>query len=146
MSIITLWKANILFNRIIWINSDLSKIMTNTISNTTFLLKRYLILSQILSNNPWSNNTKYLNWSSPQPGNIGLKEIHRTSPKDSICPSWGLPDQTSRVRAEMTSRGSSNLTLKGRPWEIYSGFPQDVHRTSPRGTSKHSTWMSQKIF
>ena len=134
MSIITLWKANILFNRIIWINSDLSKIMTNTISNTTFLLERYLILSQILSNNPWSNHTKYLNWPPPQPANIGLKGVHRTSPKDSIWPSWGLPDQTSRVRAEMTSRG------------IYSRCPQDVHRTTARGTSKHSTWMPPTFF
>ena len=30
-----------------WINSNLSKIMINTISNTTFLFIRYLILSYI---------------------------------------------------------------------------------------------------
>ena len=39
--------------------------MINTIYNTTFSLIRYLILSQILSRNPLSNNTECLN-SPPQ--------------------------------------------------------------------------------
>ena len=38
-------------------NADLSKIMINTICNTTFLFMRYLILSL---NNPKSNNIKCL--------------------------------------------------------------------------------------
>ena len=42
-------------------HSDLSKIMINTIiCNMTFLLIRYLILSQILLNNLESNNDKCL--------------------------------------------------------------------------------------
>ena len=58
----------------------------------------------------------------------------RTSPKDPIWPPPGRP----WGRPEMPSRGRPNLTFKGRPWEIDSGHPQDVLRTSPRGSSEYS--------
>ena len=52
--------------------------------------------------------------------------------------SRGRPDLTSWGRPEMTSWGRPNLTFKGRLWEVDSGRPQDVLRTSPRRPSKHS--------
>ena len=45
-------------------NSDLSKVIINAICKNTFLLIRYLILSQILLNKPKSNNIKCLILSS----------------------------------------------------------------------------------
>ena len=73
--------------------------------------------------------------------------VPRTSPKDPIWPSRGCPDLTSRGRPnltswgrpEMTSRGRLNLTFKGHPWEVDSGRPQNVLRTSPRGPWEYST-------
>ena len=38
----------------------------------------------------------------------------------------------------MASRGRPNLFFKGRPWEVDSGRPQDVFRTSRRGPSECS--------
>ena len=38
---------------------------------------------------------------------------------------------------EMTSKGCLNLTFKGCSWEVDSGRPQDVHRTSCKRSSKH---------
>ena len=37
----------------------------------------------------------------------------------------------------MTSGGQPNLTFQKRPWEVYSGRPEDLIKTPPRGTSKH---------
>ena len=89
-----------------------------------------------------------------QPANIGHQDVPktspsnvpRTSPKDPIWPSWGHPDLTSPGRPniaswgrpEMMSRGCPNLTLKGLPWEVDSRRPQDVLRTSLRGSSEYS--------
>ena len=39
---------------------------------------------------------------------------------------------------EMTSRGCFYLAIKGRPWEVDLGSPQEVLRTSPRGPSDYS--------
>ena len=89
-----------------------------------------------------------------QPANIGPQDVPRTSPsnvprtspEDPIWPSSGRPDLTFRGRPnltswgrpEITSRGCLNLTFKWRPWEVDSGRPQDVFRTSPRGPSEYS--------
>ena len=48
------------------------------------------------------------------------------------------PNLTSWERLEMTSSGRPNLAFKGRLWEADSGRPQDVLRTSSRGTSEYS--------
>ena len=82
---------------------------------------------------------------STQPENIGRQSIprtspstvSRTSPKDPIWPSRGLPKLTFWGRLEITSRGRPNLTSKGRPWEVHSGCLQDVLKTSLRWPSKH---------
>ena len=76
------------------------------------------------------------------PTNIGLQDVPRTSrsnvprtsPKDSFDRCGDVPI----LRPEMTSRGRLNLMFKGRPWEVDSGRPQDVLRTSPRGPSEYS--------
>ena len=89
----------------------------------------------------------------PQPPNIGPRNVQRTSPsdvprkspKDPIWPSPGRPNLTSWHpnltswgRPEMRSRGRLNLTFKWRPWEVDSGRPQEVLRTTPRGPSEYS--------
>ena len=74
--------------------------------------------------------------------------VPRTSPKDPIWPSWGRhdlkslgrPNLTSWEHLEMTSRGYLNLTFKERPWEVDSGRPEDVPRTSPRGPWAYSNF------
>ena len=97
-----------------------------------------------------------------QPANIGSQDVlrtspsnvPRTSPKDPIWPSRGCPDLTSRVRPNLTSkgcpemmfRGRPNPTFKGRPWEVNSGCPQDVLRTSRRGPSEYSNLDVPKFF
>ena len=85
-----------------------------------------------------------------QPANCGPQDVPRTSPPTSPgrplkilfdragdVPIW-RPNLTSWGRPEMTSRGRLNLTFKGRRWEVDSGCPQDVLRTSPRGPSEYS--------
>ena len=81
-----------------------------------------------------------------QSANIGPQEISRTSsshiprrsPKDPTWLSRGRPDLTSRGRPNLTFWVCPNLTFKGRPWEVDFGRPQDVLRTSPRGSSECS--------
>ena len=46
----------------------------------------------------------------------------------------------------MTSRGRLNLTFKGRHWEIDSGRPRDVLRTSLRGFSEYSNLDVAEFF
>ena len=56
-------------------------------------------------------------FENTQPANIGPQgiptmfpsNVPRTSPKDPIWPSWGLPDPTSWAPLEMTSWGRPNL-------------------------------------
>ena len=45
---------------------------------------------------------------------------------------------TSWRRPKMTFMGRPNLPLNGLPWEVDSGHPQDVLRTSLRGPSEYS--------
>ena len=59
-----------------------------------------------------------------QPANIGPQHVPRTSPK---YPIWLY-----RGRPSLTSRGRLNLRFKGRPWDVDSGRPQGVLRTSAR--------------
>ena len=89
----------------------------------------------------------FQSWIGPtQPANIGPQDVPRTSlsnlsrtfPKDPIWPSRQRPNLTSWGRPEMLSRGLLTLTFKGRPWEVDSGHPQDVVRTSPRGPWEYS--------
>ena len=47
----------------------------------------------------------------------------------------------------MMYTGRLNLTFKGRPWEVDSGCPQDVLRTSTRGPSEYSNYdVPEKIL
>ena len=59
-------RSQYFFNRqkIIWIILISPKLWSILSVISLFLLIRYLILSQILSSNPWPNNTKCLNLSS----------------------------------------------------------------------------------
>ena len=48
-----------------------------------------------------------------------------------------LFDYTGDVPIYCPVQGTFNLTSKGRPWEVESGRPQNIIRTSPKGPSKH---------
>ena len=52
-------------------------------------------------------------------------------------PIW-RPNLTSWRRPEMTSRRRLNPTFKERPWQVELGRPQDILRTSPRGSWEYS--------
>ena len=65
-----------------------------------------------------------------QPANIGPEDVLRTPPSN-------VP-RTSPKDPILRPQGRLNLTFKGRPWEVDSGRPQDVLRTSPRGPSEYS--------
>ena len=137
------------------------KFCTNFQCHQTYLLCSFLaqLLYTLFKRNPLK--CKFL-WPLTQPANIGPQDVPRTtpsnvlrtSPKDPIWPSQGHLDLTSGRhpelmswgRPEITSRGRCNLTFKGRPWEVDSGHPQDVLRTSPRRPSNHALgkiWVHQ---
>ena len=85
-----------------------------------------------------------------QPANIGPQDVLRTSPSNvpgrslkilfdrpGDVPIW-RPNLTSWRRPEMTSRRRLNPTFKERPWQVELGRPQDILRTSPRGSWEYS--------
>ena len=100
-------------------------------------------------------------WVITQSANIVPEDVPRasssnfprTSPKDPVWPFWWCPNLTSLGcphlkswgRPGMKSRGRRNLTFKGRSWEVDLGRPQDVFKTSPRGSSKHPQTSDPKI-
>ena len=61
-----------------------------------------------------------------------------TSPGRPLKILFDRPNLTPWGRPEMTSRGRLNLMFKGCPWKVDSGRPQDVLRTSPRGSPEYS--------
>ena len=89
-----------------------------------------------------------------QPKYIGPQDVLGTSPtnvprtflKDPISPPQGRPNLKLRSCPYITSWGRPYLMFKGHPWEVDSGCPQDVHRTSPGGPSKYANLDFPKIF
>ena len=106
------------------------------------------------SNQRWNNETCQCNCENCQTfkedfklTNIAPQDVQGAPPSHlkslfdhfGDVPIW-RPDLTSWTCPEMTSRGCTNLTSKGPPCDADSGCPQDVLRTSPRGSSKHILW------
>ena len=120
-------------NKISSLDSNKS-VEPNSIPTKMLMLLKYNISSQLTD--------------ISQPANIGPQDVRRMSPsnvprtypKDPIWPSRRCPNLTSWGRPEMTSRGRLNLTFKGRSWEVDSGRPQNVLRTSSRRPSEYSNF------
>ena len=74
----------------------------------------------------------------------------RTSPKYPFWPFWGCPNLTFWGRPNLTfwgrpekiSRGRSNLMFNERPWDVDSGPPQNVLKTSPRRSTEYSNFFN----
>ena len=70
----------------------------------------------------------------------------RTSPKDLFWPSRRRPDLTSQGRPNLTSWRRPEMASRGRPLKADSRRPQDVLRTSARGSSEYSNLDIPKFF
>ena len=101
-----------------------------SISLSKCLFYYYILVS--LNNEPCPSRKMLVLRTSPS-------NVPRTSPKDPIWPSRWRLDLTSWGRSNVTSWGRANLTFKGRSQEVDSGCPQDVLRTSPKGSPEYSS-------
>ena len=72
--------------------------------------------------------------------------VPRTSRGSPPPTSPGGPLKILFDRPDLTSRGRPNPTFKGRLWEVDSGRPQYVFRTSPRRPSEYSNLDVPKFF
>ena len=97
-----------------------------------------------------------------QPANIRPQDVPRTppsnlpkkSPKDPISrhgdvPIWRpgqRPNLMSWGRPEMTSKGCTNLTFRGRPWEVNSGCPRMFSGRPLEDLQSTQTCMSRRFF
>ena len=64
-------------------------------------------------------------------------------------PIWRLgqrPNLTSWGRPEMTSKGCTNLTFRGRPWEVDSGCPRMFSGRPLEDLQSTQTFMSRHFF